>query len=83
MAISIETHNEGKKSVQFHHVEIIELPRILGDNPSLSSGGPPMSVGWEAIRRSEFELGFYEKYRPKRRTTRRELIISSAGRTSL
>jgi hypothetical protein len=76
-------NNRRKRSVQFRQIIIIELPIILGDSPSLSTGGPPMSIGWEAIRRTEFELDFYEKYRPKRKATRRELIVSASGRKNL
>jgi hypothetical protein len=79
----MDENDERKKSVNFSQVEIIELPIILGDNPSLSSGGPPMCVGWEPMRRSEFPVDVYEKHRPKRRSNRRGLIITGAGRTNL
>ena len=77
------TIEKRKRSVRFDQIEIIELPIILGDNPSSSTGGPPMTVDWEALRRTEFGLDFYEKFRPQRKANRRKLIISSAGRTSL
>jgi hypothetical protein len=80
---STMTVGNREKSVRFDQVEIIELPIILGDNPSVSTGGPPMSVGWETMRRTEFGLDFYETYRPKRKANRRDLIISPTGRTHL
>lgn len=72
-----------KRSVHFKTIELIEIAIVLGDNPSLSTGGPPMTLGWEALRRSQFELDYYEEYRPKRKATRRDLIISSKARTKL
>lgn len=33
--------------VQFESVEIRSYPIVLGDNPSVSGGGPPVSIGWE------------------------------------
>ena len=59
---STSTKNSPKKMpvVQFDQVEIIELPIILGDSPSVSTGGPPMCVDWTPIRRSIFPINLYE-----------------------
>ena len=75
--------DDNEKRLRFGLVEIIEMPIVLGDNPSVSTGGPPMSVGWGAMRRTEFGVDFYEKYRPKRRLNRRDLIVSANGRINL
>ena len=77
-----------KKSVRFSQVEIIELPIVLGDSPSVSTGGPPMSVDWTPLRRTNFTIDFYEDEFGRQRRTRttnstRGLIISAAGRTNL
>lgn len=72
----------GQDAVRFHQIEIIELPIILGDNPSVAKG-PPLTVGWDALRRSTFTIDFYETHRPKRRPTRKELLISASGRQEL
>jgi hypothetical protein len=68
--------------VRFLNIEIIELPIILGDNPSVSNG-PPFTVGWDSLRRSTFNIEFYETHRPKRRPTPKELVISASGRQNL
>lgn len=74
---------DDKRSVRFQLIDLIEIAIVLGDNPSLSTGGPPMSLGWDQIRRSEFDLDHYETYRPTRKESRRQLIISGKKRTKL
>lgn len=72
-----------ERMVRFDSIDIIEIGVVLGDNPSLSNGGPPMSLGWESVRRSKLELDYYETYRPKRKESRSKLIISKKARTKL
>eukprot|EP00934_Nitzschia_sp_Nitz4_P003027 Nitzschia sp. Nitz4//scaffold126_size65214//58606//59640//NITZ4_006167-RA/size65214-snap-gene-0.54-mRNA-1//1//CDS//3329534722//3017//frame0 len=79
--LPLKSSNKMKRSVQFRNIELIEIGIVLGDNPSPSTGGPPMSLGWEPLRRSQYELDYYEEYRPRRKDTRRELIISGRART--
>lgn len=50
--------------VAFSSVEIIELPYTIGHGPT---SGAPVSLGWEVIDRSSFNLDFFEHYRPPRR----------------
>ena len=77
-----------KKQVGFSTIEIIELPVILGDNPSVSSGAP-LTIGWKAQKRIRFQLDFFETHRPKRRSKdklrmsaeERELLLLHQGHT--
>ena len=76
---NLRTNGDDKRRVTFGNIEIIELPVEIGDGPAF---GPPISVGWEAMARTEFNLEFFESYRPQRKPkqalrlngqTRREL----------
>jgi hypothetical protein len=69
------------KQVNFDTIEIIELPMTLGDNPSVSVGAP-LTVEWESQQRTTFQLDFFEKYRPERRS-RRTLVISPEARQQI
>ena len=53
------------RKVAFGSVEIIELPYTIGHGPT---SGAPVSLGWDLIDRSLFNLDFFEHYRPPRRT---------------
>jgi hypothetical protein len=69
------------KQVNFDTIEIIELPMTLGDNPSVSVGAP-LTVEWESQQRTTFQLDFFEKYRPERRS-RHTLVISPEAREKI
>ena len=53
-----------KGTVSFHSVQIREYPRIVSDNPSVSSG-PPLGIGWKHLedRERNFPFDAYEKCR--------------------
>ena len=70
------------KSVRFHQIEVIELPIILTDHPSVTRG-PPLGVGWEALRRSVFDFDTHEKRQANRRASRTCVIISAQDRKDL
>uniref|UniRef100_A0A7S4JDC2 Uncharacterized protein n=1 Tax=Odontella aurita TaxID=265563 RepID=A0A7S4JDC2_9STRA len=53
------------RAVRFGAVEIREYPRVLGDNPCVSSG-PPLALGWEHLSVSSMDLESYESSRPFR-----------------
>lgn len=76
--------SRNRKKVTFHQVEIFELPITLGDNPSVSSGGPPMTLDWNMLRKSVHDLNIYEVERSvERRESVRDLRLSSTRRTNL
>jgi hypothetical protein len=62
-----------KKRLRFDKVEIIELPIILGDNPSVQDG-PPLSCCWKPQFRLTCDLDCFEKFRPRRRSGH-ELVL--------
>mmetsp|Transcript_31204 Transcript_31204/g.47798 ORF Transcript_31204/g.47798 Transcript_31204/m.47798 type:complete len:213 (-) Transcript_31204:2018-2656(-) len=71
-----------KKQVSFHKIKIREYERILGDNPSVTSG-PPISIGWGYVEEDFIRsVNEYEGCRPRRRT-KSELIIPSFVRRGL
>jgi hypothetical protein len=74
-------HKIRMKQVRFRSIEIIELAIALGDNPCVSAGAP-LTTEWEAQSRSSFEIDFFEKNRPRRRSAQ-ELVISSRAREHL
>jgi hypothetical protein len=70
-----------KKSVSFHQVEIREYERIVGDNPSVSSG-PAVSLAWDHHDKMSLQLNDYESIRPPRRCAG-EFQMPTAVRRSL
>mmetsp|Transcript_25600 Transcript_25600/g.42018 ORF Transcript_25600/g.42018 Transcript_25600/m.42018 type:complete len:145 (+) Transcript_25600:75-509(+) len=52
------------KRVSFSNVEVIELPMMVGDGPSI---GVPLTVDWKPQERSTFPLEFFEQFRPQRK----------------
>ena len=66
------------RRVRFHVLEIIELPVILGDNPSCKSF-PPVQPDWVAQSRTIVDVDLYELTRRKRRRCH-ELVLSTADR---
>jgi hypothetical protein len=79
----------GSKSVSFDsNVAIREFPMILGDNPAVSSGGPPIQLDWEPQNESTKNMDLYEYLKADRRRKRpyltsneRQKIVQNAGYT--
>lgn len=67
--------------VSFSNVEIIELPYTVGDGPA--SGGAPLTIGWEPVDRSVFELNLFEKYRTRSRRSKPALRLTAERRRLL
>jgi hypothetical protein len=57
-------YTRSSRRVAFHEVEIIELPMMVGDGPSV---GVPLTVDWQPQDRSTFDIDFFEQFRPERR----------------
>mmetsp|Transcript_21681 Transcript_21681/g.25037 ORF Transcript_21681/g.25037 Transcript_21681/m.25037 type:complete len:182 (+) Transcript_21681:172-717(+) len=62
--------------VKFVSIQIRDYSITLGDNPSCSSYGPPISLDWEYIENEAVSLDRYEKMRPSRRKMYQMHILS-------
>lgn len=62
--------------VRFSNVHIREYPICIGDNPS-STGGPPISIGWEFDSEKELSIDENEQ---KRKRNMNELALSELKR---
>ena len=71
--------NMADRKVAFDSIEIIELPYTIGCGPT---SGAPVTLGWELIDRSCFNLDFFEHYRPPRRA-KPSLRLSAEKRRNL
>mmetsp|Transcript_21155 Transcript_21155/g.60388 ORF Transcript_21155/g.60388 Transcript_21155/m.60388 type:complete len:351 (-) Transcript_21155:62-1114(-) len=70
-----------KKVVRFSTITVYEMPVVLGDNPSVSSGCP-ITIDWKPQRRSWIPLEHFEAHRPRRRCTK-QLRLSARGRRTI
>jgi hypothetical protein len=61
---------DAQKSVRFGDLEIHNHEIILGDNPAISRGGPPIAIGWRVLRTDRISVNDYERFRPARRPLR-------------
>ena len=71
-----------EKQVRFHQVEIIELPLLLGDNPSVSAGAP-LTVDWVPQGRFDLTVDRYETLHRRRRYSKHDMILSEYDRHEL
>jgi hypothetical protein len=69
------------RHVRFSSLEIVELPYAVGDNPCVSSG-VPIAASWVAQKKTKFDIDFFERYRPPRRS-KKELLLSAVDRKAL
>ena len=72
--------NKKTAKVSFNNVEIIELPYTVGDGPS---SGAFLTVGWEPVDRSVFNINLFETYRTRSRRSKSDLRLSKASRRLL
>jgi hypothetical protein len=71
------------KQVWFDRIEVYEHSYELGDNPTVSDGAP-LTIAWKAQKASEFNLSYYEIYRPSAlRKSRHSLRLSVTDRARL
>ena len=71
------------RTVCFGNVEIIEFPRILGDNPAVSCG-VPLSIDWKQNDRHTEDIDVYEYLHPsKERKRPKELVLSVQDRVKM
>jgi hypothetical protein len=69
------------RTVSFGDVHIMEFPLELGDNPSVTRGCP-LRLGWELLKRTDYDVESYERLRPSRRSTK-QLRIPMEKRTEI
>mmetsp|Transcript_1929 Transcript_1929/g.5588 ORF Transcript_1929/g.5588 Transcript_1929/m.5588 type:complete len:402 (+) Transcript_1929:242-1447(+) len=67
--IKRSSHSSSRTSrpVRWDSVTIQMHPRELGDNPSCSAAGPPITLGWKPVQSRTLDLDRYEERRPERR----------------
>ncbi|KAG7366903.1 hypothetical protein IV203_029573 [Nitzschia inconspicua] len=70
-----------RKRVRFNAIQIRDYERVVGDNPSCTSG-PPLSIGWKYGKTAMIDVNSYEMARPFRKCSRR-LILSREQREAL
>jgi len=70
-----------QKSVRFHGIEIRDYERVVGDNPSCSSG-PPIGIGWAHGKTRVLNIDSYEHSRSERKT-QRKLVLNRQNREEL
>jgi hypothetical protein len=58
--------SSSRRRVTFSTVAFHRHYLILGDNPAVS-GGPPLTIGWQAVKSDILDLDEYETSRPPRR----------------
>ena len=58
---------EKPKSVRFDQIQVLELPIILGDNPSISNG-VPVTLDWTHQSEIHLDVERFEEHRPSRRS---------------
>ncbi|GKY93392.1 hypothetical protein MPSEU_000306800 [Mayamaea pseudoterrestris] len=75
------TPNKTPLSVRFDRIHVREYERVVGDNPSCSSG-PPISIGWNFLPAQDYAIDEYETRRGSGRT-RREFYLAPGKRTDL
>jgi hypothetical protein len=60
LTTSSQTSRKQKKSVTFDSIQFQEHSLILGDNPGVQSGGPPVTMDWSVVRKYQMDLEEYE-----------------------
>jgi hypothetical protein len=55
-----------KKSVSFDTIEILQFGICLGDNPSVSTFSVPITIEWQAYKRTVLSVEAFENIRPPR-----------------
>ena len=73
-----------KKTVRFSHVDILECPIQLGDNPTVPCRTPPVSIAFSPLQDcARFSIDILETHRPAPRRHGSELLLSKQQRIYL
>lgn len=64
---SSQSSSRSSRSVRWDSITIQMHQRELGDNPSCSASGPPLTLGWKPFQTRTLDLDSYEERRPERR----------------
>ena len=75
------TPEKKTRHVRFSSLEIVELPYTVGDNPCVSNGCP-VAASWLSQKKTQFDIDFFERHRPARRS-RKALLLSAVDRNAL
>ena len=73
-----------KTRVRFSHVDILEFPIQLGDNPTVPCRTPPVSIAFSPLQDcARFSIDILETHRPAPRRHGSELLLSKQQRIYL
>lgn len=78
---STTTASSDRRGIRFHQIHIREYERIVGDNPSCSSGAP-IGIGWAHGATRTMSLDYYESRKVIRRN-QMQLVLSRTERQRL
>jgi hypothetical protein len=74
---------EVSRTVSFGDIQVMEFPIELGDNPSVTRGCP-LTIGWEMLKRTVYDVESYERLRlTERRRSSKQLRIPTEKRTQI
>ena len=73
-----------ERIVQFGHVEIVEIPICIGDNPGCRSG-TPIQLSWKRpVRRARLAVNAFEKRRSQQpRARQKDLLLCASEREEM
>jgi hypothetical protein len=83
MTTASATTTANKKQVTFATIFVREHAVILGDNPGLRLGGPPVTIDWQAQRQYQMNLDEYETAVGNSRRTAQELRMPAVIRQGM
>mmetsp|Transcript_24443 Transcript_24443/g.37723 ORF Transcript_24443/g.37723 Transcript_24443/m.37723 type:complete len:202 (-) Transcript_24443:226-831(-) len=69
--------------VSFDFVQVREYERSLGDSPCVSTGGPPIGIGWTFVEGSKIPCKDFENCRDGKRKRDNALILGRREREEL
>ena len=64
---SSQSSSRSSRFVRWDSITIQMYQRDLGDNPSCSASGPPVTLRWKPFQTRTLDLDIYEERRPERR----------------
>lgn len=76
-----ESSPSDDKLVRFNHIHLREYERVVGDNPSCSSGAP-IGIGWAHTETKIMTIDYYQSHKVVRRS-QMQMVLSRTERQRL